>query len=184
MVLSTITIGAVRDEAVQSRLDDPGDLGGRRGQDRATLRHRDDRVDLEVADRDPERVELAEHADARRERVERDLLGRLAQRGRGDVRIVRLGGSTREADLAAVVAVAGRALGQDDPGDAVVVRVDQDEHARRAPAASRGRGLGRPALHPADDDRHQDVGRSRQWVGQRRQALEDDVEPHAWRPAG
>ena len=83
-------------------------------------------------------LEQADHADAGGVRVERDLLGRLAQGGRGEVGVVRFGLAAREADLAAVVAVAAGALGQDDPGDAVVVR-DRAGRGRRPVARPAGR---------------------------------------------
>ena len=97
-----------------------------------------DRRHLEVADRDPEPLEPADHPNARGVGVQADLLGRLAQGGRLDVGVVRLGLAARKADLAAVVAVAGRPLGQDDPRVAVVVRVERGP--ARPPAGSTGRG--------------------------------------------
>ena len=54
---------------------------------RSATRH--DRRHPEVADRDPERLEPADDADAGRVRVEADLLGRLAERRRRDVGVVR-----------------------------------------------------------------------------------------------
>ena len=68
-----------------------------------------DRRHLEVADRDPEPIELPDDAHAGGIGVEADLLGRLAQGGRDEVGVVRLGLAAREADLARVVAaVLGR----------------------------------------------------------------------------
>ena len=135
--------------------------------------------DVEVADRDPEPVEQPDDAHLGGIHVEGDLLGRLAQRGRGDVGVARFRRPAREADLAAVVAVTGRALGQDDAGETVRVGVEEDQDAGRSAGPARWRVPRRsPALHPADDDRHQDVGRGRQDVGECRETLEDEVETH------
>ena len=102
-----------------------------------------DRADLEVADRDPEAVKQADDPHAGGIRVERDLLGGLAQRGRRDVGVAGLGLAAREADLAAVVPVAARPLGQDDAGEPFVVRVEQHEHAGRSSrVAPRGAASG------------------------------------------
>ena len=57
------------------------------------------------------RSRTADDPDARRHRVEADLLGRLAQGGRDHVGVLGLGLAAREADLAGVVAVAvGRSM--------------------------------------------------------------------------
>ena len=76
--------------------------------------------------------------DAQPDRIglEPDLLGRLADRRRGEVGVVGLGAAAREADLAAVMAAADHALGQQDAGVAGLVREQQHEHGRRARRAS------------------------------------------------
>ncbi len=120
-----------RDERRERRLDDPAHLGGRRRQDGRPHGHRHHRRQPEAADRDPDRVERAQDLDLAAADVQPDLLGRLAQRSRGDVGVMRLGSSAREADLAAVVPAADDPLGQDDRGGAIraVARHEQDEHA-------------------------------------------------------
>ncbi len=105
---------------------------------------------------------------ARGDRVERDLLGRLAQGGGGEVGVLGFGLAAREADLARVmVAVAGRPLDQDHARVAGRIGIEQDEDGRRSagsagrrrPAASgssaadRGRGITLAAGRAADRGR-------------------------------
>ena len=115
--------------------------------------------------------------------IQGDLLGRLAQ-GRGhDVGVVGLGLAAREAHLAAVVAVAARALGQHHPGQAVGVREEQHEHRGRPPRLAARRRPGQATRRAADDDRHQHGGRLGQGCRQDRQAPDGVVEPHRPVPA-
>ena len=81
---------------------------------------------------------------ARRHGVEADLLGRLAEGGRHEVRVPRLGPAARERDLARVVPAAVRPLGEHEPGLAVLVREEQDEHRGR-PRGAVGAAPGRAA---------------------------------------
>ena len=146
----------------------------------------DDRGDGEVADRDPERLEHADDPDAGGRGIEPDLLGRLAQRGRRDVDVVGLGLAAREADLARVVTAVGRTLDEDDPGDAVVIGIQQGEDPGgpgRAPRTAGRRHPLRQRLGGADHHRHQHLGRRRQGIGQDRQSLEGVGEPHRVAPA-
>src|SRR6185437_5651712 len=87
--------------------------------------------------------------------------------------------AAREADLATVMAVAAGPFRQDDPGDSLVVGIDQGEHTRRACRTIWWRALTSPKLLvTADDDRRQHGRRCRQRVGQIRQPLDDEVEAH------
>ena len=92
-----------RQESRHRGFDDACDLGrrgcsrGRRVGDGDHRRHR------EIADRDPVRRERSDHANAGLDRVEPDLLGRLAQGGRRGVGVLGLGLAARETHLAAVV---------------------------------------------------------------------------------
>ena len=79
-----------------------------------------------------------------------------------------------------MVAVAGGPLGQDDPGEAVRVRVEQDEHRR--PGARSGpvggtRGGRCPPIPSTMTGITASAGGGK-GVGQRRQPLEDEVEAH------
>ena len=109
---------------------------------------------------------------------------RLAQGGRDEVGVRRLGPAARERDLARVVAAAVGALGEDDARLAVLVRVEQDQHrgrprrrSRRRPTAAAGaarrsrRTTGISAAGPS--------GRT---LGQRLEAPQDVLEAHR-RPA-
>ena len=127
----------VGQEPRDRRFDDAGDFEGRRDQGRPPFGEGDDRCHLEIAHRDPHPIQPPHDADAGADRVECDLFGRLSQRRRGRVGILRLGLAAREADFAGVVAVPGGALDEHDPGDAAVVRVEQHEHGGR-PARTAG----------------------------------------------
>ena len=77
-----------------------------------------------------------------------------------------------------MVAVTGGPLGQDDAGETVRVGVEEDEDPGRTAGPAGGRVARRsPAFHPADDDRHEDLGRGRQDLGECRETLEDEVLP-------
>ena len=109
-------------------------------EDRPAGRDRDDRGDLEVADRDPEPARAA-----RRRARPAASASRPTSSAASRSAVAAMSASSgsalpaREADLAAVVAVAGRPLGQDDPGDAVRVRVEQDQDAGRSAGPARRR---------------------------------------------
>ncbi len=122
-------------------------------------------------------VERPDDPDAGGGRVEPDLLGGLAQRGRGHVGVVGLGLAAREAHLARVVPADGP-LDQDDPGVPGVIRVQQREDRGGPAGATRREPAAGPRIVPADDDRHEHVRRRRQRIGQGREPLEDRVEAH------
>ena len=107
------------------------------GQDGPPCGERHDRRDPEVADGDPHRGERADHPDPGGGRIEPDLLGRFAERGRPVVDVVGLGLAAREAHLPAVEAVVGRPLGEDESRLTVGAGEDEDEH-RRPPGARPG----------------------------------------------
>ena len=75
------------------------------------------------------------------------------------------------------MAVGGRALDEDDPCLAHLVRVEQDQDRGRPPATA-GNGS-RGALATADDDRHEAPSRRRQRLGQGGEPGGDVDEAHA-----
>ena len=135
-------------------------------------------VTVEVAHRDPHPVEPAHDADAGGDGIEGDLLGGLAQGGRGGIGVAGLGLAAGEADLARVMPVAGRPLDQDHACLALVVRVEQHEHGRRSTAPRGARHGRRPRLRPADEDGHHHHGRRRQRIGEERQQAGGGLEAH------
>ena len=86
---------------------------------------------LKSTDRDAQDLEPANHLDPGSNRVEGNLLGRLAQRGGLEVDVVGLDLAPRERHLAAVQPVVGRPLGQDHDGRIIGRGHDQDEDGRR-----------------------------------------------------
>jgi hypothetical protein len=158
-VLDTEAVRRI-DQQVDRMVQDAADLGDVDRLERAwcapVAEHRRDR---EVARRQPERRQDAEHEHV--VRVEADLLLGLAQ-SRGDgVLVVVVGGTAREGDLAGVVAQRRGALGEQQLG-AVLAVGEADQDGGRTGV---GRGMWEPGrqllgLHRRGQlrDRFQPVG--------------------------
>ena len=120
---STISIGAVGQERGERGPQDLGDLVRRGAEDGPAGRQREDRGDPVAGDRDPERLELAEHPDARGVGIQGHLLGGLPERRRGEIAVAGLGPTAGEGDLAAVVAAPVDPPDQEDLGVGIGVAV-------------------------------------------------------------
>ena len=184
MVRSTISIGASgRNVAIGTSTMRATSAGaavssGRRSATRQDRRHR------EVADRDPVQVERPDDPDAGGVGIETDLLGRLAERGGGQVGVAGLGLAAREADLARVVRRPTVRSIRTTRAIAGVIRIQECEDRGRPPGATGRQPAAGSRIVPADHDRHEHVRRRRQGIGQSREPLEDRVEAHALaRPA-
>ena len=132
----------VGQEPGHRRLDDPGDLVGRGDQRRAgASATATTGVTAKSLTGIQNRSSRPDDPDAGRVGIEATSSAASRSAVAAEVGVVRLGLAAREADLAAVVPVAAGALGQDDAGDAVVVRVEQDQDARPAGPARPGGGV-------------------------------------------
>ncbi len=126
------------------------------------------------------RRQAAQDADAGCRGGQPDLLGGLAQRGRGGVGITGLCPATRKRDLTRVMPAAVRALGQQDAGVASGTCVEQHQDGgglRRCcrSLVPRGPNTGLARLHQHGHQPRRTFGQlARQWL----QAPHGVLEPH------
>jgi hypothetical protein len=106
-IISTCAPGT---ERIERRVDDPRNLRLGWVERRHPIGDGDDRRDVEVADRDPHPVELAEDPHAGRGGIQRDLLSASRSAVSVGPRSVSSAATARKAHLAAVMAVARRPL--------------------------------------------------------------------------